>query len=585
MSTSRLCRSLVALCGCLALCAALFPGAAGAQVPLDPLTQPKFAFPLYNPPILSPSGPNAYDVTVSETMQWMGLINPVTKAHLLTKVWAYGNTVDATQPAHMPGPTIVAAKDTPITITWRNGLPAGGHFLPVDTSYLEYPTQPTNAIVTHVHGGHVSAAADGTPLQYYTPDGVGNGPAFPGIPGTNYVTNTYPNDQDAATIWYHDHAMGLTRLNPYAGMAGFYLIFDNIDTVDGSGLNIPGITAGGAYDIGLAIQDKDFYDDGSLAYPTDTNPPVPGAPVPSSPTEFFGNFMLVNGVTWPYLDVEPRKYRFRIVNGCNSRFLGLWLNKATGGQPYPMYQIGSDQGLLPVSTVEKNILLAPGERVDIIIDFSGIAMGSYVTMMNNAPGPYPFGPVVVDRRTTANIMKFRVVKPLVGTDTTVIPQTPRAMTTLEATTSVPVREHFLLEDLDAFGRLRQTLDGFGFMEAPTDTPKVGTTEIWRVVNTTMDAHPIHLHLVRFQILDRQAYNTLTYVPGNPATLQLVGEARPADRNEGWKDTATMYPGEVTRLIAKFDLPLGVLPPQEYVWHCHILEHEEHDMMRPLIVMP
>jgi spore coat protein A len=583
-------RLLLSAASGLAVCLLGASSAFSQLVPLNPATQAKFVNPLPIPAVAQPVdalvNPNYYEMKVTQFQQWLGLKDPVTKAKLQTKLWGYGDAKNFT--GTYPGPTFVAYTGTPIQVKWINDLrssyPGGpiltSHILPVDPTALDpnNPLQNPASIVPHLHGGHVGPAADGTPLQYFSPDGLNNGSAGPPA-GQNFVVDDYPNDQDSATLWYHDHAMGVTRLNPYSGMAGFYLLLDAADAA----LNMPG----GAYQIGLAIQDKSFWSDGSLLYPS--GPATPGVggltpPAISVVPEFFGDFMLVNGMTWPKLDVEPRKYRFRMLNGCNSRFLNvkLVIPVAAAVGPdivVPMYQVGSEQGLLPVTAKHADLLLAPGERADIIVDFSALA-GKSITMYNNAKTPYPTGVAPVAGMT--QVMRFNVIKPLLRPDTSIIPETPRPLTTL--TPNAPTRHIWLGEDLDVYGRLRQTISSglapAAFMDPVTETPKLNTTEIWEFTNTTMDTHPLHLHLVRFQVLDRQNFNTLAYVNGNPATLQLTGDSFGPRREEmGWKDTVQMPPGMVTRIIAKFDI-LG-----EYVYHCHILEHEEHDMMRPFQVVP
>jgi spore coat protein A len=284
-------------------------------------------------------------------------------------------------------------------------------------------------------------------------------------------------------------------------------------------------------------------------------------------------------MTWPVLDVEPRQYRFRMLNGSDSRFYNLSLST---GQPF--IQIGSDQGFIYSPFAMNQMLIAPGERKDIILDFSDPALwGQMIILKNNAKSPYPKGDVV-DPQTTGRIMAFRVNKPL---------NTNYPLTTLPATLRSPIvplqtdlapRKLILFETEDEYGRIMPILgtvdDGMlGFREGLTENPSLNSTEIWELYNETMDAHPIHLHLVSMQMINRQKFVArINEENGKPTNIRLVGQPKyPGPDEQGWKDTWVTFPGEVTRVIAKFDRP-GL-----YVWHRHILSHEEHDMMRPFFV--
>jgi spore coat protein A len=390
--------------------------------------------------------------------------------------------------------------------------------------------------------------------------------------------------------------MGITRLNVYAGLAGFYLLRDDNE----ARLQRAGALPDRAYDIPLLIQDRSFLRDGSLAYTADVGElerrpeskerpeeqpkkiprdPLTGAPSPSIEPEFFGDSILVNGKLWPVLEVEPRRYRFRLLNGSNARFYHLWLDS---GQT--LHQIGGDGGFLPRPVALKGVTLAPAERADVLVDFSAPALaGKTVILRNDARTPYPDGEAV-DPATTGQIMAFRVTRPRAGNvRDAALPATLGAP--LAARRATHERTLLLAELEDEYGRIMPMLGtlaagALGWDAPVSENPRVGTTEVWRIVNATEDAHPVHLHLVQFRVLDRQRFDREALVPGKPATLKLLGAPRPAEANEsGWKDTAIALPGEVMRVVATFDLA-GL-----YVWHCHILEHEDHEMMRPYRVLP
>ena len=548
--------------------------AAEAQSLLDPRSQPQFVNPLPVPSIIDGRNGGTFTINISQFSQWLGLIDPTTQQHLTTTVWGYNGSY--------PGPTIVAKKDVPISVFWRNNLLNSSnqplpHLLPVDRSidwaFGDDPAWQSYGVpvVTHVHGGHSESASDGLPDQWFTPNYAMKGPGF--IKG-DIEPFYYHNDQEAATIWYHDHALGVTRLNVYAGLAGYYIITDN-NEID---LQTTGKLPVAPYDMGLAIQDRMFTTTGQLFYPS-TAEEGDDVPVPTILPEMFGDFILVNGMTWPVLEVEPRQYRFRMLNGSDSRFYNLSLSS---GQQF--IQIGSDQGLLYSPFAMNQMLIAPGERKDIILDFSDPALwGQTIILKNNARSPYPKGDVV-DPQTTGRIMAFRVVKPL-NPDYPLItlPATLRSPI-IRLQTDLPSRKLILFEAEDEYGRLMPILgtvdDGMlGFREEITENPALNSTEIWELYNETEDAHPIHLHLVSMQMISRQKFVArINEENGKPTNIRLVGQPKyPGPDEQGWKDTWVTFPGEVTKVIAKFDRP-GL-----YVWHCHILSHEEHDMMRPFFV--
>jgi spore coat protein A len=592
--------------------------------PLDPLTQPKFENPLPNPLdqsfIYQPTSGNHYDISIQQFVQSLGLRDPATGAPLSTSVWGYGSP---TQPATYPGRSFVVQRDQQIKVRYTNDLvDAQGnplpHLLPIDSTlhwadplnqgHVPGPYTGPVPVVTHLHGGHTRSDSDGLPDAWFTPDFDITGRLF------NEVY-TYDNDQEAATLWYHDHALGITRLNVYAGLAGFYIVRDDVDT------GLPGNPAGlpaGKYEIPVVIQDRMFNvvdkdDDGTndsieLFYPTE--PSLPGHPDPSVQPEFFGDTILVNGQAWPVLDVEPRKYRFRLLNGSDSRFYNMWINAGAAERINPdgsgpqIVQVGTDTGLLYAPVPLSQLTLAPGERADVVVDFSKWA-GQTLVLRNNAQSPFPKG-MAANPRTTGQIMAFRVNVPLSNVPDVPLAPAFRAAPISPATDFGPVartRKLMLFEGINSYGRLEPMLgvaqpttdvdgnvvDGTLAWDEPiTENPMLGDTEVWEIYNGTADAHPIHLHLVSFQTLGRQKFTaTLTPKPmgtmatgGTFSNISHKGKQKPPAANEaGWKDTVIMYPGEVTRIIATFDRE------GEYVWHCHILSHEDHEMMRPYTVGP
>jgi FtsP/CotA-like multicopper oxidase with cupredoxin domain len=441
-------------------------------------------------------------------------------------------------------------------------------------------------IVPHLHGGENESNSDGYPTAWFTPDFKIKGKDW------HQDTYTYYNTQPAATLWFHDHALGITRLNVYAGLAGFYILRDKNDNIE---KKLPQ----GQYEIPILIQDRMFYDDGSLAFPDDgVNPDKH----PFWEPEFFGNCILVNGVIWPHLDVEPRKYRFRLLNGSNARFYHLkFSNNMT------FYQIGTDGGYLPETAGMKELLLAPSERADLIVDFSNLPMGTNIILTNDAAAPFPGGDPV-DSATTAQIMQFRVNKPLQGSDSTVVPTTLR---TINKPTKIDKTRIITLNEMPGEnGPLGAVIDGKMWDYMTTETPVMGTTELWKIVNLTEDAHPIHVHLVQFWLQSRQEFdkdeyqkeydeeNTEIPVPMDKdyhtvdVEKYLEGEARGPEPNEtGLKDVYVVYPGEVTTFLIKFaplDRDSFAFDPTEgpgYVFHCHILDHKDNEMMRPYNVLP
>jgi spore coat protein A len=561
-----------------------------SQVPLDPRTLTKYLDALPIPGVMQEVSTNYYEVGVWQISQQLHSQLPP------TVVWGYGRTQTTTG---YPGATFEVTRGTPIDVKWINNLvdSQGNHIIhpmPVDQTLhwadpLHHgisfePYLGPVPIAVHVHGGEFEPQSDGHPDSWFTPNF-----AIKGMGWQKEIFH-YINAQPATTLWYHDHALGITRLNVYMGLAGFYIIRDP--------QNEPCGLPSGAYEIPIVIQDRMFNTDGSLAYPDEgVNPLVH----PFWTPEFFGNTIVVNGKIWPYFNVEPRKYRFRLLNGSNARFYNLKLSNGAS-----FIQIGTDGGYLASPVVLKQLLIAPGERADVVIDFTGLPVGTQIILTNDAKAPYPSG-TPADPITVGQIMKF-VVVPLTAPDHSVIPS---VLSTFTPLTGATITRTLTLNEVEgADGPLAAFLDGKMWDESTTETPQVGTTEIWEIVNLTGDAHPIHLHLVQFQLLSRQRFQTNKYLKAYeelnpiipapitinpPVSPYLQGNpASPPANERGWKDTYKVYPGEVTRVIIRFT-PQGEPPGTNfafdataqpgYVWHCHILEHEDNEMMRPMQLLP
>ena len=664
----------------------------GGTAELDPTTIPKYEAPLLIPPVMPLSGKinqrggkhiDYYEIAVRQFDQQV-----LPSSLPTTTVWSYGSvdqpgTVAEGGSFNFPSFTIEADWRQPVRVKWINDLVDDEgeplpHLLPVDptlhwanpigvcydrdtdTTYdgvdcrgkgPEAYTGPV-PIITHLHGAETSEWSDGYPEAWYLPAAAaGSGYSMYGTlfeafrseaaaagitwePGS--ATFDYPNDMRATTLWYHDHSLGITRLNVYAGPAGFYLIRGGpgdmvLDSRTGLPASLPGpapkstdrnIDKKNYREIPIVIQDRSFFADGSLAYPDNRaffEGVLPDAlQIPFIPEltllgmvsdvsaiwnpEFFGNTLVSNGRTWPFLEVEPRRYRLRFLNGCQSRFLILELSDDGS-----FWQIGADGGFLPAPEELDSLLIGPAERADVIVDFGNLAPGATVRLLNVGPDE-PFGggeaPGDFDAAnpaTTGQVIEFRVI-PL---EDPVDDSTPPQFLQLPARTPLPaydgIRQVSLNEEEsqavlaieDDDGNIVESEAGDPFgptaallgtvnLDDPdnpvgeallwgnqiTENPGTGTTEVWEIYNFTEDAHPIHIHLVQFEVVGREAMG------GGPS---VAGSNGPLPWETGTKDTIIAYPGEVTRVKARFDRA-GL-----YVWHCHILEHEDNEMMRPYCV--
>jgi spore coat protein A, manganese oxidase len=618
---------------------------------LDPATVPKYTMPLVIPPAMPRTRRilqdgieiDYYSIAVRQFEQQI-----LPAGMPSTTVWSYGSVHD---PAtfNYPAFTIEARYSKPVRVKWINNLKdAKGnflpHLLPVDpTLHWANPPGPIDShptfsrtpgpytgpvpIVTHVHGAHSAEESDGYAEAWYLPHAHNIPPGYsrvgswyeifkekfqsqfhqPWTPGS--AVFQYQNDQAAATIWYHDHSLGMTRLNVYAGPAGFFLLrggsFDLPDGVlPGPAPTVGSSPFGRFYEIPLAIQDRSFNLNGSLFYPDSRvffddfgGPYIPNSDIaPIYNPEFFGNTIVVNGRTWPLLEVEPRRYRLRFLNGCDSRTLILKLvTDAQIPRPatpvIPFWQIGSEGGFLPKAVQLPQLLLSLAERADVIVDFSSFPVGTEVYLINEGPDE-PFGGGApfedfepADPSTTGQVMKFRVVAPS-STDSSVSPENLTLPSPPPLGSAIRNRQLSLNElDSDVLPGVgpRVTLLGTVNNGVPiprmwddpiTENPRLNDTEIWELFNFTADAHPIHIHELQFQVVNRQALETdgegITLIPASFAGAPIA----PEPWESGFKDTVLAYPGQVTRVKAKFDLP------GRYVWHCHIVSHEDNEMMRP-----
>jgi len=543
------------------------------------------------------------------------------KGFPLTTVWGYGGNIidpcncENTIPfRNSPGATFEATRGIPINVQWINNITTP-NLLPVDpTLHWADPNnlgmvmpdmvpafppglpeaQAPVPVVPHLHGGEDHSIFDGHPDAWFTANEEKIGPEF--------VTALYqyPNKQLPTTLWYHDHGLGITRLNVLMGLAGFYLIRDHENKLDHPGRVLPSKK----YEIPIVIQDRSFNTDGSFDFPNvGDNPDVHPYWMP----EFFGNTIMVNGSVWPNLNVKKRQYRFRLLNNSNARFYNLeFSNKMS------FIQIGTDGGYLAKPVELNSLLLAPAERADILVDFSCLENGAKLILNNNANAPYPTGDLP-DPLTTGQIMQFTIIDSCIRKPKE-LPTRLNKIPKLEVNSIT--RNLVLFEVEGENGPLEVLLDGQKWSAPISELPVVGSTEKWEIVNLTMDTHPIHLHLVQFLISNRQALRAEDYmqdwikVNGEPPLdhptevlpVKDYLEGNPAlpDPNEaGWKDTIRANPGEVISILVRFSLqdsskylavpgvnlyPFNPASGPGYVWHCHILDHEDNEMMRPYKVI-
>jgi spore coat protein A len=624
----------------------------------DPAAQPKFRYPV--PDALDPAfkyladSKGRYKVQLREAIQQTGLVDSGGNK-LSTPVWGYADQMARDKTATWPGKTFevksLSAGGRPETqVTWANALKnVRQHLLPVDTNlhwcYSLHGYERKSIardgipIITHLHGGHSDYQFDGNPEFFYSPDGKKQvvGPQWDNVPGGFTNSFKYDNDVQAGNLWYHDHALGITRLNVYAGLAGFYFVRDEIDTgEEGNPLGLPAWP----YEKAYAIQDRMFRDTGELFYSAYPGEPFyedfihdedgnnileafpdefPGGG-PTALAEFFGDHMLVNGVIWPKEEVEPRNYRLHLLNGTDSRFMVVRFRAvpmgdtdlSAAGAPIPFNVIGSDQGLAGAAMQTDMLVFEPGSRYDIVFDFKGL-QGKRI-IMENIAGDAPFGGDFGDALTDEDFFPGHQTDRVMAFDVANIADYIDGFDPVNIASyggnneSVEVhRDVALFEGMDEFGRLQPLLGAYADGEfkaipwhmATTENPALNTTEVWNIHNFTGDAHPVHLHLVNFQILGRKSMTFESDEEFNPQQImQHNGTFGMAPRvsnivpgadvdlgpDDGYaenapKDMVTALPEQITTIKATFD------KPGRYVWHCHILSHEDHEMMRVLHVGP
>jgi len=444
-----------------------------------------------------------------------------------TTFWGYDGTC--------PGPTLEARRGQPLLVEWRNELPAKHLFAVDHTLHGAESDKPEVRTVVHLHGGRTAPESDGYPEAWFATG--------------QSATYHYPNEQEACALFYHDHAMGITRLNAAAGLMGLYFIRDEFE----EGLQLPR----GAYEMPLVIFDRSFRLDGQIHYPISGKT---GAPWVS---EYYGSAILVNGRIFPYREVAARQYRLRLLNASNGSFYRLSFSPdaSVTAEGLAFHQIGSEQGFLAAPAEINTLILGPGDRADIILDFRGRA-----------------GKDVYLRTDVAMVMQFRVAAEKAA-DSFSLPVTLREMSKPLESAAVVTRELTLADYQNRLGRSKvMLLNGAHWAMPVTERPVLNSTEIWSFVNLTDDSHPIHLHLVRFQILDRRPFDLAVYQLSKKlvftgSTVELAAGER------GWKDTVRVDPMTVTRILVKFEGYAG-----RYVWHCHMLEHEDNEMMRPYEVV-
>ena len=542
----------------------VLPRAGAAVVPLRSPRLAKYVTRLTVPPKMA-----ADPLTGRYTLRMAESLHSFHRDLQAAPMWTYNGSY--------PGPTFDVMRGQVVDVDAVNALGATHIFADaIDPALHGASSAPKTSV--HLHGGNTEPRSDGFPTNTF-------------LSGATRPYH-YDNDQESATLWYHDHSLGVTRLNVYAGLAGSYLVRDPRELA----LNLPS----GAYEIPLVFTDKLLNTDGSQAYPNGPWQP-----------EFFGDVAVVNGKAWPELVVDKGWYRFRMVNACPARFLNLRLSNNQA-----MYVIGSDGGLFNSPIKRQDILFAPGERVDVLINFSGNTTGQKLTLINEAANPYPNG---LSEGHPAGISIIEYMRFTVGTAQGRAMTLPRKLraTPIPALPVPPagsprIRNLLLIEHADPVtgAVMMGLLNNLPWHTPDIETPKVDTVEQWNIINMTGDTHPIHLHLVQFQVLNRQGFDAAAYEgavfgatpsamagqgpwPVRPADPYLLGLPVPPREYEGncWKDTVQCPPGQVTRLLVPFGanaapgVPFGKSFTGEYVWHCHMLEHEDNEMMLPFRVVP
>lgn len=622
-------------------------GAQQDQEPLDPTTIPKFATELPIPRVFAPTVVRdrsgnvvRHDYAVAQRAVRQPVLPP---GFPPTTVLAYGGRVaipgsNRTENVFtFPGPVFDNTRGIPSRVTWRNRLDQP-HFLPVDPNihwanpnaierveppFTPFPpgyaeAQSPVPMVVHTHGLVVKPQFDGTADEWFT--------ALRHL-GPSYVSNVYdmPNEQPSTQLFYHDHVMGMTRLDIYAGLVGpAYFIRDPNSPLDQPDSPLPS----GEFEIPLAIASRSFLTDGSLDFPRVGPSPF----FPYMEAEDFSQTMLVNGAVWPNLNVQRRQYRFRMLATANMRVFEFFFD--LDGTTLPFAVIGADGGYLPAPLEVDRVTMGITERTDALFDFSPFEPGTQIIMRNaliSEPGDESEGD---DPVGAGQIMRFTVVDsepvPPPALDPGLFPPRAELIPDAPTRTKALVRFRDDEEHVTETDRTR-TLDGLAFTSPPTELPLIGSTEQWELVNTNeaedddpdFGNHQIHIHLLEFQIVNRQEFDVPRFLQDwflfnghqpmtRPIVLDmnnyLIGDPIPPEPNEtGWKDTARSFPEHVTRLVVRWapqEVPTGGVEPGQnlfpidvefpseidpvtgpgYVWHCHMINHEDHEMMRQLAVV-
>ena len=601
------------------------------QVPLDPTTIPKFAHQLPIPRVYAPTVVrdstgrvirNEYTVNVRQSTAQM--LPPGFPA---TTVMAYGGQVKipgstATEFARtVPGPVFENTRGIPTIVHWRNEV-TGQHFLPIDTTlnwanpltteppvgtgefpgFDPFPVSNLAAgmpvpIVTHNHGLVVIPQNDGIADEWFT---AGTG-ATPPQRGPGFVSRDYtkPNEQPSTMLFYHDHTMGMTRINVYAGLAGTaYMIRDPNNPLDAANSPLPK----GDFEIPLMIADREFFTDGELHFPRGGEEEAVNAKNAYWTPGGDGDVIMVNGKVWPNLNVQRRQYRFRALAAGNGRLFDLQLDN--NGTVVPFTLIGSDGGYLPAPKVVTHVAISITERADMLVDFSQFAAGTQIIMRN-------IDPDIDDPDLDGTVMRFTVqnstaVRP---------PAVPALVARAALPTNAPKRIKTTHIHFDADDDQLRSIDGLDFTSPTTEFPLIGSTEQWDFVNGGGSFHQIHIHLIEFQLINRQAIDVEGYIKqwhllnGHLPTTRpivvdptpfLIGSPIPPEPYEtGWKDTIMARRGEVMRLVTRWapqETPTGGVSPGQnqfpiaavspttdawYLFHCHVIGHEDNDMMRKM----
>jgi spore coat protein A len=593
---------------------------------LDPTTIPKWVNQITGaPPVYEPEMVNSVEeYTIEMTRSNQQVLPP---GYPKTTVWGYGGMTNLGYVVNSPGPSFEATRNVPIKVTWVNNIrsqhlhtvdptlhwanPNGitkptAPFLPYSAGYAL--AQRPVPLVTHVHGGVTYSGSDGGPEQWFTWNGIQGDDYYTYEPtAPNAAIYYYHNTQDPTTLWYHDHALGITRLNVMSGLAGFYLLRDPADSV---AQYLPG----GEYEVPLVIQDRTFLQNGDMYFPLDAvNPDVH----PYWGPEFFGDTIMVNGLVWPNMNVDQGQYRFRFLEGSNARFYTLSFvtdYETAEEEAHSFTQIGTDGGYLAEAVTLDEFTFAPGQRVDLLFDFSEFDEGTTIILKNTAGSPYPGDDIPADPDTTGQIMQFTVTDNE-GHEAEDLPSPLNTIPALGAPAVNRMLPYF--EEMSSIDEpLGVYLTGQIWNSPITEEPALGTTEYWYLINPTGDAHPIHLHLVQFQLvarspIDSEAY-TEAWLEDNPdangangftplpygvapdntevAPYRTGGWEYGGPEKEGWFDTIITPPEYVTLIKVRFTqqdgsaFPFDATAGPGYVWHCHILDHEDNEMMRPYHVV-